>query len=205
MVVVGICGSSGAGKSYISQRLIEALGKENVCYLPQDHYYRPRELQPFDSNGIQNFDTTQSIDLVQYQSDVGQILQGKPVVKKEYVYNNPKVVPTTLTFYPAPVLLLEGLMLFYPPELRTVCNLKIFVDAPLELQLERRIKRDAVERGYDRSDVTYRFHSHVMPLYNECILPYKTSADVILNNEGENLEPQIAVVLDRINSMMKVV
>lgn len=203
MYTIAVCGGSGSGKSYICHRIIDAVGAANICHLSQDHYYVPRHLQPYDSNGIQNFDTLQSIDLAAFSRDVNLLQSGHEIHKLEYVYNNPEATPTKLTFRPAPILLLEGLLMLHTAEMRDLSNLKIFVEASEANKLARRIKRDAVERGYDGEDVTYRFQHHVTPMYKQYIAPYKDSADLVITNDGEELDAILKDLIQKIATVIK--
>lgn len=204
MYTIAVCGGSGSGKSYICQRIMEAVGVAHICHLSQDHYYVPRHLQPYDSNGAQNFDTLQSIDLVAFSKDVKLLQQGHEIHKLEYVYNNPEAKPTQLTFRPAPILLLEGLLLMHTAAMRDLSTFKIFVEASEANKLDRRIRRDATERGYDSEDVRYRFQHHVAPMYSQYIAPYKTDADLVIINNGEEIQPQLEVILKQIYAVVKI-
>ncbi|TAH26066.1 MAG: uridine kinase [Cytophagales bacterium] len=199
MITIAISGGSGSGKTYFSKLLIDFLGKERVCYLSQDHYYIERHLQPYDERGIQNFDTLNSIDLNAYHNDIATLKQGLSVSRQEYVYNNPKSTPSNLTFYPSSVLLLEGLLLFHPSQIASTSNIKVFIDAPEEVMLERRIHRDAIERGYDKEDVNYRFKHHVLPFYRQYILPFKETADLIVDAQKSNFENELQWIQKKIN------
>lgn len=202
MYTIAVGGGSGSGKSYICQRIIHALDAANICHLSQDHYYVPRHLQPFDSNGVQNFDTLQSIDIAAFAYDVNLLQLGQEVHKLEYVYNNPEATPTQLTLRPAPILLLEGLLLLHTSEIRNLSDLKIYVEASEANKLDRRIKRDAVERGYDGEDVRYRFQHHVTPMYSQYIAPYKSNADLVITNNGEEIEAQMETLIQKIAAVL---
>lgn len=191
MYVIAVTGGSGSGKSFLCQKLIEKLGSNAVCHLSQDHYYLPRNLQPYDHNGIQNFDTLQSINVEDFYKDVLSLMSGQEISKEEYVYNNPKVEASQLIFKPRLILLLEGLLLLHHASISQLANLKIFVEAPEDLKLKRRIQRDAVERGYDNADVNYRFIHHVTPMYDKLIAPYKSLADIVVINDKSEIDSVI--------------
>ena len=195
MFVIAVTGGSGSGKSFICQKLISALGSDMVCHLSQDHYYLPRNLQPYDGNGIQNFDTLQSIDIDIFYKDVLLLMNGQTILKEEYVYNNPKKASSQLTFKSRPILLLEGLLLLHHESINQLANLKIFVEAPEDLKLKRRIQRDAIERGYDNADVIYRFVHHVTPMYEQLIAPYKSIADIVVINDNAEINAAITEIV----------
>jgi uridine kinase len=180
--LVGITGGSGSGKTYFLHQLMHQIGEENVCLVSQDNYYRPREEQPLDEQGIRNFDMPQSIDEKQYAADLLALCQGKTVVKEEYTFNNPNVVPRLLTFEPRPIIIVEGLFVFYFQEIAQHLDLKLFVDAKAPVKIRRRIIRDNKERGYDLEDVLYRYENHVMPAYERYVEPFRHAADLVVPN-----------------------
>ncbi len=180
--IVGITGGSASGKTVFLNGLTEAFDESELCILSQDNYYRSRDLQPQDENGIKNFDTPQSIDFEAFASDVAKLKNGEVVCRKEYTFNNPNVVPKDLIFKPAPIIVVEGIFVFYFKEVTKLLDLKVFIDTQDFLMLKRRIIRDAKERGYDLDDVLYRFEKHVAPTYRRYIEPFKDEADLIIPN-----------------------
>lgn len=182
--IIGVTGGSGAGKTFVLNKLLENFSTEEVCLVSQDHYYHNRDLQPKDVNGISNFDTPDSINLEQYYQDIQSLAQGNTIFKKEYTYNNPDVTPQVLEFNPAPIILVEGIFIFYYKPLNHLIDLKVFIDVEDHIRLKRRIIRDNEERGYGLEDVLYRYENHVIPTYKKYIAPYKYDADIILPNSN---------------------
>jgi uridine kinase len=180
--IVGITGGSASGKTMFLQSLINAFSPEEISLVSQDNYYKPRHEQPVDENGIYNFDTPQSIDFELYARHIKDLRNGKQVIKQEYTFNNPNAIPKMLTFQPAPVIVVEGIFVFYFPEIAHLLDLKVFIDAAEHIKLKRRIVRDKDERGYDLEDVLYRYEKHVMPTYEKYIAPFKSDADIIIPN-----------------------
>ncbi|WP_375560600.1 uridine kinase [Bernardetia sp. OM2101] len=180
--LVGITGGSGSGKTYFLSRLMKSLNPNDVCLISQDNYYRPREEQPIDENGVSNFDTPQSIDHQQFSKDIAALCEGKTVYKEEYTFNNPNIVPKQLVFEPKPIIIVEGLFVFYHQDISDLLNLKLFVEATDPVKIKRRIMRDNKERGYDLEDVLYRYVMHVSPAYERYVRPYKENTDIIVPN-----------------------
>ncbi len=180
--IIGLTGVSGSGKTAFINHLIKEFPAEKICLVSQDHYYHPREIQQTDEEGVTNFDTPEAIDHVSLVADIEQLKEGKSVTKKEYTFNNPNVVPDTLTFSPAPLVIIEGIFVLHYPALQKFIDLKIFIDTKSHLALKRRIIRDQVERGYDLEDVLYRFERHVMPSYERYVKPSKAEADIVIPN-----------------------
>ena len=179
---IGITGGSGSGKTYFIKALSQHFKPDDVCLISQDHYYKPRDTQQTDERGVKNFDLPESIERGQLLEDILKLKKGESLFKKEYAFNTPNVKLNTLEFKSAPILIVEGLFVQYFPEIEQELDLKIFIEAKDYLKLSRRIRRDNEERGYDLDDVLYRYHHHVMPVYESLIEPLKHKADFIIPN-----------------------
>lgn len=182
---IGITGGSGSGKTFFINSLASRFNDNEICLISQDHYYHPRENQKTDERGIKNFDLPESIDYLKFQHDIQQLKRGEILEKEEYVFNNPNVVPKTLVFKPAPIIIIEGLFVQYFPEIEGELDLKVFIEAKDHVKLTRRIRRDNEERGYDLDDVLYRYQNHVMPVYESLIDPLKHRADMVIPNNSQ--------------------
>ncbi len=191
--LVGITGGSASGKTLFLERLLSTFEPEEVCLISQDNYYKPRNLQPVDAQGVHNFDTPQSIDFEAYAADIRKIQAGETVQREEYTFNNAAKKPKMLIFSSAPVVVVEGIFVLYYPVLAELLDLKIFIDAKDHIKLKRRIIRDKVERGYDLDDVLYRYEMHVMPTYEKYIEPFKNEADLIVPNNS-NFDKALDVI-----------
>lgn len=192
--IIGITGGSGSGKTTFIHQLKEAFSKEELCVVSQDDYYKSREEQEADENGIENFDMPTSINREELFEDVKKLIAGEVVSREEYTFNNKLAEPKFLTFKPAPIIIVEGIFVFHYKEIFNLFDLKIFLDAKDNLKVIRRIKRDRVERNYPLDDVLYRYEHHVMPTFEKYILPYKSEADIIINNNA-NFDGGLKMVL----------
>jgi uridine kinase len=179
---VGITGGSGSGKTHFLQSLKKHFSDEEMCVVIQDNYYYKRSLQPKDSEGIENFDTPQSIDSDRFYKDLLALKGGQSISLPEYTFNNPNVEPRMLTFHPAPVIVVEGIMIYHFEKINSLFDLRLFIDANEIVKLKRRIKRDKDERGYDLDDVLYRYEHHVTPHYEKYIKPKKEEVDLVIPN-----------------------
>ncbi|HEX8548001.1 MAG TPA: uridine kinase [Cytophagaceae bacterium] len=193
--IVGITGGSASGKSFFLKSLVGAFASSDLTLISQDHYYKPKEQQPLDRNGVHNFDTPSSIDDELLTRDIEALLAGNEVQRLEYTFNNPSITPEKIVFQPAPLIIVEGLFAFYYPKISNLLDLKIYVDAKEYIKLSRRITRDKVERGYEIEDVLYRYENHVAPMYEKYIKPFKNDADIIIpNNSSFDKALEILVV-----------
>ncbi|GAA4844878.1 uridine kinase [Algivirga pacifica] len=181
--VVGITGGSGSGKTYFQKKLTAELGAENLCIVSHDNYYRTIDQQPKDSNGVENFDRPESIDLHSYAEDIKKLKAGEVIQRMEYTFNNPALTPRLLTFEPRPIIILEGIFVFHNKEVSDLIDLKLFVDAKPHVQIKRRIMRDTMERDSDLTDVLYRYEHHIMPSYEKYIAIHKNTVDLVICND----------------------
>ena len=191
---IGITGGSGSGKTYFIKALSQHFKPDEVCLISQDHYYKPRDTQQTDERGVKNFDLPESIERGQLLEDILKLKKGESLFKKEYAFNTPNVKLNTLEFKSAPILIVEGLFVQYFEEIERELDLKIFIEAKDYLKLSRRIRRDNEERGYDLDDVLYRYHHHVMPVYESLIEPLKHKADFIIPN-NQHFEQALDVLV----------
>jgi uridine kinase len=180
--IVGITGGSASGKTSFLKSLVNSFSEDEICLISQDNYYKNNEHIKKDENGIENYDLPETIDHITYAHHINELSKGKTVYQREYVFNNPNLVPKMLTFKSAPIIVVEGIFVLYFKEIFDQIDLKIFVDAKEHLMIKRRIIRDNLERGYDLADVLYRWENHVAPAYAKFIEPFKYEADIIVNN-----------------------
>jgi uridine kinase len=192
--IIGITGGSASGKTLFLTRLMEQFDTDDICLLSQDNYYRPKEHQTKDENGIENFDLPGAIDDVAFAADVEKLRSGELVTREEYTFNNSDKIPNLLHFYPKKILVVEGIFVFHFPEVAKLLDLKIFIDAQDNIKLKRRIKRDNEERGYDLQDVMYRWKYHVKPTYEEFIRPHKQFCDIVIPN-NHHFEKGLQVIV----------
>ena len=192
-LVIGITGGSGAGKSYVLKLLRDAFEPGEVSFFSQDNYYRRREEQVKDRDGMRNFDLPESFDMDEFVSDLKQLVAGDSVTRTEYVYNNENLVSSEIRIDPAPVVIAEGLFLMHLPEIREQLDLSVYVSVSDILKLKRRIIRDQECRNYPLEDVLYRYEYHVLPAYLQFIKPYKSQANIVINN-NDQVDAAVAVL-----------
>lgn len=192
--IVGITGGSASGKTLLLNELKKSFKETDLCVLSQDNYYRPIEQQYRDAQGIENFDIPESIDHEAFARDIDRIKKGETVERLEYMFNKTAREPKLIVYKPAPILVIEGIFVFYFKEVAEQLDLKVFVDARDYLMIKRRILRDANERGYDLEDVLYRFENHIMPAYKRYIKPFKHDSDIIIPNNNDSFKNGLGVL-----------
>jgi uridine kinase len=179
-LLIGIAGGSGSGKTTFLRAIMDQFSPDQIAVVSQDNYYKSREFQVPDENGILNFDLPTSIDRDQFHLDMVSLVSDKPVEVLEYNFNNPAWIPKPVLVNPAPVIIMEGLFIFHFAEIREAIHYKVFLDAHHETRLERRIKRDQKERGFPEHEVRYQWDNHVRPAERQFMEPFRTECDLIV-------------------------
>lgn len=187
--VMGIAGSSGSGKTFFLRCFLNHFTEDEITLISQDDYYIPANTKTQEENKLYNFDLPTAIDRKSFYHDIKSLFDGETVYKEEYTFNNPNIKPRILEIKPAPILIVEGLFIFHYEEVNALLDHRIFLHADEDIALNRRLKRDLIERGYNEEDVRYKWVNHVVPAFNEYLLPFKESCDrIIINNTDDPLE-----------------
>lgn len=192
-LIIGIAGGSGSGKTFFLNSFLHHFKNDEITLISQDDYYIPAGEMTQEENKLYNFDLPSTIDDEQFHIDVKKLIKGEVVYKKEYSFNNPLAVVKILEIKPAPILIVEGLFILHFKQIAELLNLKIFIEADEEVALQRRIKRDGMERGYPEEDVLYKWKNHVVPAYKEFLLPYKEECDQIVFNNDDTPDDIIRI------------
>lgn len=187
MLVIGIAGGSGSGKTTVVKAISDKLKNKRVVIIPQDSYYNDSADLTDEEKRAHNFDHPDSIDWTLLCEQVAELKAGKTVQQPVYSYISCTRSKTeTVTVEPADVIIIEGILIFTCQELRDQMDIKIFVDADDDDRLMRVISRDITERGKDVSWVIERYTRTVKPMYLQFIEPSKRYADIIIPQGGHN-------------------
>lgn len=200
--VIGIAGGSGSGKTFFLKCFLNHFKKNEICLLSQDdYYYRVGHNMTAEENKLYNFDLPSTIDNSQFLNDIKSLINGETVYQKEYTFNNPNAEPKLLEIQPAPIVMVEGLFILHFEEIAEILDMKIFIDTDEDIALQRRLKRDLIERGYPEGDVLYKWNNHVMPAFNDYLLPYKTQCDKIITNNTHVADDIIEITSEISNQL----
>ncbi len=198
--LVGIAGGSGSGKTSLVRSLEKALPEGSVCVISQDDYYHPKEMQALDPNGRLNFDLPGAVDLPALERDLRTLIAGGSVFRKEYTFNQEGREAGLVELRPAPVIIVEGLFILHHAPVFELFDLRVFIEASEDVQLRRRLDRDARERGYGDDEVLYQWEHHVLPAYRQYLLPYRHHCDLHVVNE-RSFEQAAQVLRDHLSRM----
>ena len=186
MLIIGIAGGSGSGKTTVVKAITEQL-KENVVVIPQDSYYKDLSHMTEEQKRVHNFDHPDSIDFDLLSEQLHELREGREVEQPIYSYITCGRSKTeTVNVKPADVIIVEGILIFTDPALRELMDIKIFVDADDDDRLMRVMARDIVERGKTVEWVIERYSNTVKPMYLQFIEPSKRYADIIIPQGGHN-------------------
>ncbi len=186
MLVIGIAGGSGSGKTTVVNAITEKL-KERVVVIPQDSYYKDSSHLPMEERQQINFDHPDAIDFKLLCDQLRDLKKGKTIEQPVYSYITCSRSKTeTVTVKPAEVIIIEGILVFTCKELRDQMDIKIFVDADDDDRLMRVMARDILERGKTVETVIERYTKTVKPMYLQFIEPSKRYADIIIPQGGHN-------------------
>jgi uridine kinase len=199
--IIGIAGGSGSGKTFFLNCFLHHFKQDEVTLVSQDDYYIPAGDMTQEENKLYNFDLPSTIDSEQFLRDIKQLVSGEVVYKKEYNFNNPLAVVKILEIKSAPIIIVEGLFILHFKEIAALLDHTIFVDADEQVALDRRIKRDGLERGYPEEDVLYKWHNHVVPAYKEYLLPYRGQCNKVVMNNTNEPDEIIAITEDISNDL----
>jgi len=186
MLVIGIAGGSGSGKTTVVRAIIEQFGKGQVSVLPQDAYYKDLGHLSLEERKQVNFDHPDSIEFNLLCKHVDELCEGKTVEMPIYNYLTCSRAKETIPVHPTKVLIIEGILIFTHEELRKKIGLKVFVDADPDDRLMRILRRDTVERGRSFQQALEHYEKYVKPMHEIFIEPTKRYADIIIPQGGAN-------------------
>ncbi|RHJ90541.1 uridine kinase [Parabacteroides bouchesdurhonensis] len=190
MLIIGIAGGTGSGKTTVVRKIIESLPEGEVVLLPQDSYYKDSSHVPVEERQNINFDHPDAFDWSLLSLHVAMLKEGKSIEQPTYSYLTCTRQPETIHIEPRDVVIIEGILALCDKKLRNLMDLKVFVDADSDERLIRVIQRDVVERGRTAEAVMTRYTHVLKPMHQQFIEPSKRYADLIIPQGGDN---QIAI------------
>ena len=186
MLLIGITGGTGCGKTTVVNQIIEELPSGQVSVISQDSYYKDLSHLSYEERTKVNFDHPKSLDFDLLKDHLSQLKEGKTIMQPTYSFVEHNRLPTTSPIMPSKVLIVEGILIFSHPDVRDLFDIKIFVHADSDERLIRRIKRDISERGRTIEEVLNRYQTTLKPMHQEFIEPTKEYADIIIPNNRHN-------------------
>ncbi|MCW5875889.1 MAG: uridine kinase [Anaerolineales bacterium] len=201
-LVIGIAGGSGSGKTTVSETILQRAGPELVAYIQHDSYYKDLSALPPVQRAAVNFDHPNSLETEMMVEHVSLLRNGQPVDVPSYDFTTHTRNKETQRLEPRPIILVEGILLFTDPQMRELCDLKLFVDTDADIRFIRRLHRDIQERGRTTESVIQQYQATVRPMHLEFVEPSKRYADLIIPEGGYN-EVAMDVFMARIQAKVR--
>lgn len=183
---IGIAGGTSSGKTTVARKILKQLSPDPVVLLDQDSYYRDLSHLSRKERENVNFDHPDAFDNALLARHIELLCSGETVYKPIYSYAESVRTQQVVPVHPAPVILVEGILVLESSLLRTYFDLKIFVAAEDDLRLLRRLRRDIAERGRSLERILDQYESTVRPMHHMFVEPSKRYADIIVPRGGEN-------------------
>ncbi len=184
--VIGVAGGTGSGKTTVVNAIARKVGEERLAVLPHDSYYRDYVDLPKDVLDGKNFDHPDSLETDLLIRHVKALKTGAAVETPIYDFRVHRRAPESRRIEPKRVVVVDGILIFAEPELRSLFDVRIFVDTDADVRLIRRIRRDIAERGRTLESVVTQYETTVRPMHLEFVEPSKRWADLIIPEGGEN-------------------
>lgn len=201
IIVIGIAGGTGSGKTTITREIVKRLGN-NVTVLTHDSYYKEHHDLTYEERTQLNYDHPNAFDNDMMADAIAKLKSGEAVEVPIYDYTIHDRTENTMTLHPTHVILVEGILIYHSEELRNLMDIKLFVDTDADVRILRRIVRDIKERGRSLDSVVSQYLNTVKPMHEAFVEPSKKYADIIIPEGGENLVA-LEMVVHRIEGHLK--
>jgi len=186
MLLIGIAGGSGCGKSTVVKKIIKSLPKDSVAIIPQDSYYKDSGHLSAEERSKKNFDHPSSIEFSLLRKHLDLLKKGNEIEMPLYSYLSCARLKETVNITTKEVIIVEGILILTNPKIREILDIKVFVDADPDDRLMRIIRRDIEERGRSFIEVLEHYEKFVKPMHLQFIEPTKRYADIIIPQGGAN-------------------
>jgi uridine kinase len=201
-ILIGIAGGSGSGKTLVARTIVRELGSKRVVVIDQDSYYKDLDQIPFRDREARNFDHPDAFDTELLRRHLGELLEGHAIEQPIYDYAQHRRSNDTRRISDHLVVVLEGILIFHDPELRSLMDIKLYVDADSDERIIRRLRRDLLERGRSVDSVLKQYEESVRPMHLQFVEPTKRFADVIIPGGGHN-KVAIDLVKTKIRELLR--
>ena len=198
--LIGFSGGSGAGKTTLAAAIHERLGNHRSTVLNLDAYYKDLSHLPLEERAAINFDHPDALDVQLLTQQIRQLRGGYAIGVPRYDFTTHTRRPETLTLQPKAVVLVEGILLLALESIRSLLDLKVFLDAPADIRFIRRLLRDIQERGRTVDSCIQQYYATTRPMYFAWVEPSKAFADVVVSSE-EEIETLTTLLIERIENL----
>ncbi len=186
MLIIGIAGGTGSGKTTVVHQIMNELPETEVGIISQDSYYKENHNLSFEERTLINFDHPRAIDFELLVAHLKELKAGNNIDQPVYSFVTHNRTDDTVFTHPRKVMIVEGILILANAELRELFDVKIYVHADSDERLIRRLRRDIAERGRDMDEVLSRYQTTLKPMHEQFIEPTKAFADIIIPNDKYN-------------------
>lgn len=186
-ILIGIAGGTGSGKTTLADKLVDSFGKDEVSILRHDNYYKKHDEMCYEERSKLNYDHPDAFDTELLCEHLKLLKEDKAIEMPVYDYSIHNRSDETILVEPAPVIVLEGILIFAESCLSDLMDIKVFVDTDADVRILRRIVRDVKERGRSLDSVIHQYLTTVKPMHEQFVEPSKRRADIIIPEGGENV------------------
>ena len=201
ILMIGIAGGTGSGKSTLTQSIKEYF-KENVTVLMHDNYYKAHDDMTYEERSRLNYDHPNAFDTDLMIEHIKALREGKDIICPVYDFSAHNRSKETITIRPNKVMVIEGILIFECKELTDLLDIKIYVDTDADVRILRRIMRDVEERGRSLTSVVSQYLNTVKPMHEQFVEPSKKYADIIVPEGGKN-QVALDMIMQRIQNHLK--
>lgn len=200
-MVLGIAGGTGSGKTTLTKRLKERFG-DQISVISHDNYYKRQDELTYEQRCLTNYDHPNAFETELMVEHIKALKAGETVLCPVYDFSQHNRSDDFIQIHPAPVILVEGILIFASPELCDLMDIKVFVDTDADVRLIRRLLRDVKERGRDLDSVVNQYLATVKPMHEQFVEPSKRNVDIIIPEGGHN-RVAIGMLLEQISSFLQ--
>jgi uridine kinase len=200
--VIGVAGGTGSGKTTVSRRIQEAVNINYIAYIQHDNYYRDQSHLSRDERARTNYDHPDSLETELLVEHLLLLRRGQPIDMPLYDFSLHTRSVQTQHVEPAPIILVEGILIFVEKQLRELMDVKVFVDTDADIRFIRRLRRDMTERDRSLDSVVQQYMGTVRPMHMEFVEPSKRYADVIVPRGGDN-RVAMEMIVSRIDALLR--
>jgi uridine kinase len=204
MMIIGLCGGTGSGKTTVARKIVEAVGEDKLLLLAQDAYYKDSSHLPLEKRVELNFDHPDAVDAALLVEHLDLLKRGQPILQPIYDFTRHVRQTETRHLEPKPVVIVEGILIFENETLCRYFDLKVFVEADPDVRFIRRLRRDLSKRGRSLDSVIEQYLQTVRPMHLKFVEPSRRRADIILPDGGNSsvgMDFLIRVINDCIATM----
>ena len=197
MLIIGIYGGTGSGKTTIVKEITSKFNSSDINVISQDSYYKDNSHISFKKRSLINFDHPSSVDFELLYNHIKKLKNGCAINSPTYDYKLHKRKKNKIKFKPKKILIIEGILIMVDQKLRSIFDIKIYIEANDTVRKTRRLKRDILERGRTQNQIENRYEKYIQPMHKKFIQPTKKFADIVIENQ-EDKNVDLSPIINKI-------